>query len=138
MDLPAREPPEPAIARKPMEADNVLICGFRRKVVPLRQVACPCSHCGRRSTVHTLVVERGKITVFFVPLIPIATRYWILCNLCGLRLKAVGALKEQLKGLERSTRPFRVPQPAVPTPRRNPRERYSGPLAPELGSMLES
>jgi hypothetical protein len=87
----------------------MLIWGVRWKTVPLGQVAYHCSNCVR-STVHTALVERGKITVFFIPMIPIGTRYMIVCNLCGLRLKAVANLKEQLQELER-TGEVRTPTP---------------------------
>lgn len=77
------------------------IWGIRWKTVPLGQLAYNCSHCGR-STVHTAVVENGKFTLFFIPLIPIGKKYTIVCNSCGLRLKAVAKLQEQLKELERT------------------------------------
>jgi hypothetical protein len=79
----------------------MLIWGFRWKAFSFRQIAYSCSRCGR-STVHTAIVERGRLTIFFIPVIPIGSRYGIICNLCGLRLRAVGDLKEQLQGLERT------------------------------------
>jgi hypothetical protein len=79
----------------------MLIWGIRWKTVPLGQLAYNCSHCGR-ATIHSAFVAKGKVTIFFIPLIPIGVKYMMVCNLCGLRLKAIGDLKEQLKGLERT------------------------------------
>jgi len=79
----------------------MLIWGFRWKTLSLGQIAYICSQCSR-STVHTAIVERGRLTIFFIPLIPIGSRYRIVCNLCGLRLRAAGDLEEQLRGLERT------------------------------------
>jgi len=77
-----------------------IIWGRRWKTIPLGQLAYPCSHCG--GSTFTAVVEKGFITLFFVPLIPIGRRYMIGCNVCGLRLRAVAQLQEQLKELERT------------------------------------
>lgn len=79
----------------------MLIWGFRWKTFPICQIAYICSRCCR-STVHTAIVEKGRLTIFFIPVIPIGSRYGIFCNFCGLRLRAVADLKEQLQGLERT------------------------------------
>jgi len=79
----------------------MLIWGIRWKIVPLGQLKYNCSHCGE-PTFHTALAEKGKVTIFFIPLIPIGVKYMMVCNFCGMRLKAIGDLKEQLKGLERT------------------------------------
>jgi len=83
----------------------MLIWGFRWKTLSLGQIAYICSQCSR-STVHTAIVERGRLTILFIPLIPIGSGYRIVCNLCGLRLRAAGEPKGATSraGAHRATR----------------------------------
>jgi hypothetical protein len=53
---------------------------------------------------HTAIVRKGRFTLFFIPLFPIGKRYQIVCNLCGLRLKAVDNLRAQLEVWEKTGR----------------------------------
>lgn len=75
------------------------LIGTRWKGIPIGQFSYPCSKCGK-SVVHTAAVQKGKLTLFFVPLIPIGKKYLLVCNLCGLRLKPVGNLLAQIQQLE--------------------------------------
>jgi hypothetical protein len=76
-----------------------ILIGSRWKGAPLGQFSYPCTKCGK-SVVHTAGIQKGKLTVFFIPLIPIGKKYILVCNLCGLRRNPVGDLLAQIKGLE--------------------------------------
>ena len=86
----------------------MLIWGIRWFTTTLGQLLYPCSQCGKK-TVHSAVVQKGWFTLFFIPLIPIGKKYVIVCNLCGLRLKAVDNLRNQLETWEKTGR-FPDPQ----------------------------
>jgi uncharacterized Zn finger protein len=47
----------------------------------------PCDYCGNNAA-HRLVRRTRKITVFFIPLIPVGTKYLDSCTACG-RLRDV-------------------------------------------------
>ena len=81
----------------------MLIWGIRWFTTTLGQLLYPCSQCGKK-TVHTAIVRKGRFTLFFIPIFPIGKQYQILCNLCGLRLKAVDNLRAQLEVWEKTGR----------------------------------
>lgn len=83
-----------------VEDETMIIWGIRWFAKTLGQLLYGCSNCGKK-TVHSAVVQKGWFTLFFIPLIPIGKKYVIVCNLCGLRLKAVDNLKGQLEVWER-------------------------------------
>lgn len=96
-----------------------LLIGSRWKGTALGQFAYPCTKCAK-SVVHTAGVQTGKLTLFFVPLIPIGKKYLVICNLCGLKRKPTGNLLAQIQELERKGK-VNVPAgsqaaPAVPQP----------------------
>ena len=55
-----------------------LIFGLRTKVDVLGIVSHACAGCGRNGS-GQLVRERTRLSLFFVPLIPIRTRYAVYC-----------------------------------------------------------
>lgn len=57
----------------------LLIFGFRTKAYPLGWVAAVCHICGRAGTL-LLVRETTKLSLFFVPLIPVRTKYVLECQ----------------------------------------------------------
>jgi len=79
------------------------IWGSRRTTKPLGQIEYSCSKC-RKTAVHTANVVTGKFTFFFVPIFTLRKQYLIVCNLCGLRLKAVDNLLAQLQAWEKTGR----------------------------------
>jgi len=79
----------------------MLIFGTRWTAVMLGQLLYVCSHC-QKETMHSAIVRKGMFTLFFIPLIPIGRQYLITCNLCGLRLRAVGNLLAQLQQWEKT------------------------------------
>jgi hypothetical protein len=77
------------------------IWGIRRVTKPLGQMLYRCSHCGKQ-VMHSAFAQRSRFTLFFIPLIPLATSYGISCGLCGLRLRAVANLRQQLANWART------------------------------------
>jgi len=75
------------------------LIGVRAKAKAIAQVDRSCTKCAR-SAVQTAVETRRWLTLFFISLIPLGgpTRV-VRCNVCGLRLKAVGDLNTQLKAM---------------------------------------
>jgi hypothetical protein len=65
-----------------------LIFGFRTKAYPLGWVATVCPVCGRAGSL-LLVHEVTKLSLFFVPLIPVRTRHALECQnpVCRSRVK---------------------------------------------------
>ncbi len=57
----------------------LLIFGFRTKAYALGWVAAFCQVCGRTGNL-LLVREVTKMSLFFVPLIPVRTRYALECQ----------------------------------------------------------
>ena len=88
--------------------EAMLIWGIRWFTTTLGQLLYPCSQCGKK-TVHSALVRKGRFTLFFIPLFPIGKKYLIACNLCGLRLRAVDNLRNQLEIWEKTGR-FPDPQ----------------------------
>jgi hypothetical protein len=69
--------------------ENVfLIFGFRTKAYPLGWVAMVCQVCGHTGN-QFLVREVTKFSLFFIPLIPIRTKYVVECQnpMCRSRVK---------------------------------------------------
>jgi len=79
----------------------MLIWGIRWFTTTLGQLSYSCSHC-QKTTVYSAIIRRGKFTLFFIPIFPIGRQYLIVCNLCGLRLKAVDNLRAQLEAWEKT------------------------------------
>jgi hypothetical protein len=78
-----------------------IIWGIRRKLKGLGQMGYDCAQCGR-STSHTTYRERSWLTLFFLPVIPLSKKFGLSCNVCGRRLRAVGALEAQLRERDQS------------------------------------
>lgn len=74
----------------------MLIWGIRWTTVILGQLLYACSHC-QKQTMHSAIVRKGKFTLFFIPIFPVGRKYLIACDLCRLRLRAVGNLLAQLQ-----------------------------------------
>ena len=71
------------------------LIGVRTKAKPIAQVERPCTKCAK-NTVQTAIETQKWFTLFFIPIIPLGTTRFVKCNLCGLTLKAAGALDAQL------------------------------------------
>ena len=93
-----------------------VIFGRRWKETTLGQISYSCSHCAK-TTFHSAIVRKGRFTLFFIPVIPLSTRYIIKCNMCGLKLKPVGTLHQQIVTWHRTGKfPAAVQQGAAPPP----------------------
>jgi zinc ribbon protein len=92
------------------------IAGTRGSAKALGQFSGPCQKCAK-PTMHTAVRVTRYVTLFFVPLIPIGQTYLVVCNLCGLKLKAEGGLRERLIAWEKSGPSAAPPLPAGGDPR---------------------
>lgn len=56
-----------------------LIFGFRTKPVALGWVGAPCRTCGQTGS-QLLIREVTRLSVFFIPLIKVRTRYLLECH----------------------------------------------------------
>ena len=83
------------------------LIGVKTKSKAIAQVERPCTKCAR-STVQTAVEAKKWFTLFFIPLIPLGTTRYVKCNLCGLTLKAAGALDDQLAQLAQKALPVKA------------------------------
>lgn len=81
----------------------VFLWGLRSKGKFIGQLSYPCSKCATNGF-HEATVLMRRFTLFFVPILPMASTYLLTCNRCGLRLRAKGKLELQLKQWHRSGR----------------------------------
>ena len=74
-----------------------LIFGFGTKAYPLGWVAMVCRVCGHRGTL-LLVREVTKLSLFFIPLIPVRTRHLVECQnpMCRSRVTVSGGEARRL------------------------------------------
>ena len=63
-----------------------LIFGFGTKAQALGWVAAVCHVCGHSGSMM-LVRERTRLSIFFIPLIPIRTRHVLECPVCQSRIR---------------------------------------------------
>jgi hypothetical protein len=60
----------------------MLILGFRVSSVLLATLICVCDGCGQNAE-RRLVKRARTFTLFFVPLVPVSTKYLDSCAACG-------------------------------------------------------
>lgn len=60
----------------------MLIFGLSARDFLLATLSFVCEHCGNRGA-HHLVKRVRKFSLFFIPLIPVSTRYFDTCTVCG-------------------------------------------------------
>jgi hypothetical protein len=60
----------------------IILFGFRRKSSRLATVFVMCAHC-RTPAAHAVARVRRFFTLFFVPIIPLGTKYFTTCTMCG-------------------------------------------------------
>jgi hypothetical protein len=74
-----------------------LIFGFRTKVHPLGRVAMVCRVCGQAGSL-LLVREVTKLSLFFVPLVPVRIRHVVECQnpMCRSRVRVSGGEARRL------------------------------------------
>ncbi|WP_238008391.1 zinc-ribbon domain-containing protein [Dactylosporangium sp. AC04546] len=62
----------------------LLIFGWGWRVKHLRTLTLRCARCGTTAA-HPLYRRVLKVSLFFIPLIPLRTRYTIQCTACGVQ-----------------------------------------------------
>ena len=60
----------------------IILFGFRRRASRLATIFVMCAAC-RTPAAHALTRTRRYFTLFFVPLIPLGTKYFTTCTMCG-------------------------------------------------------
>lgn len=65
------------------------------KELGLSQKVYQCGHCGNASN-YRIVRRRNWFTIFWIPIIPLGTKYFITCPICnyGYKLKKAEALEQ--------------------------------------------
>jgi hypothetical protein len=60
----------------------IILFGFRRKSARLATIFVMCGHC-HTPAAHALTRSRRFFTLFFIPIIPLGTKYFTTCTMCG-------------------------------------------------------
>jgi hypothetical protein len=60
----------------------IILFGFRRKSTRLATIFVMCAHC-HTPAAHALARTRRYFTLFFIPVIPLGTKYFTTCTMCG-------------------------------------------------------
>jgi zinc-ribbon family len=60
----------------------IILFGFRRKAARLATIFVMCGAC-RTPAAHALTRTRRYFTLFFVPVIPLGSKYFTTCTMCG-------------------------------------------------------
>jgi hypothetical protein len=60
----------------------IILFGFRRKASRLATIFVMCGHC-HTPAAHALTRTRRYFTLFFIPIIPLGTKYFTTCTMCG-------------------------------------------------------
>lgn len=64
----------------------LIIFGVGEREVSLATLLFACETCGNRAA-HHLFKRVRRVSLFFIPLIPLGTRYYDLCTACGRTLE---------------------------------------------------
>jgi len=62
--------------------EMIILFGFRRKSLRLATIFVMCAHC-HTPAAHALTRTRRFFTLFFIPVIPLGTKYFTTCTMCG-------------------------------------------------------
>jgi len=60
----------------------IILFGFRRKSSRLATIFVMCARCSTPAA-HALTRSRRYFTLFFIPIIPLGTKYFTTCTMCG-------------------------------------------------------
>ena len=69
--------------------------GWRSKAKALGQLENPCQKCSR-STVHAAIESKKWFTLFFIPVIPLGSKFVLRCGVCGLTTAGTEEVKNRL------------------------------------------
>jgi len=108
---------ERVVTTRPEGARGMLIIfGFRRKVARLAVVFSMCGFC-HTPAAHPVTRIRRYFTLFFIPLIPVGTKYTTTCTLCG---RSALITKETADGLVASAQQATAATPPSPPTEQGP------------------
>jgi hypothetical protein len=60
----------------------IILFGFRRRASRLATIFVMCAYC-HTPAAHALTRTRRYFTLFFIPVIPLGTKYITTCTMCG-------------------------------------------------------
>jgi hypothetical protein len=60
----------------------IILFGFRRRATRLATIFVMCAYC-HTPAAHVLTRTRRYFTLFFIPVIPLGTKYITTCTMCG-------------------------------------------------------
>lgn len=75
----------------------MIIVGSRPRTRTDGVLTAQCGGCGN-TTAHRLFTRTSRLTVFFVPTIPLGTGHFTACSLCGRTLRITAAEHARLQG----------------------------------------
>ncbi|MBC9724390.1 zinc-ribbon domain-containing protein [Streptomyces sp. TRM68367] len=87
----------------------MIIFGTKGYLYQLAILTLLCGSCGNPAA-HTLRKRVTKFTLFFVPLIPLSTKYTTQCTFCGAEQKVTADQAEQLQAQAAGGHPQGHPQ----------------------------
>lgn len=93
----------------------MIIFGTRRTVAQLAMVLLTCANC-HRSAANAVLKLVTRFTLFFIPLVPVRTRYATQCTACGFQMTVDKVAAEQLTQLP--------PAGSGPPPQQFPPQQY--------------
>jgi predicted RNA-binding Zn-ribbon protein involved in translation (DUF1610 family) len=81
--VPVLESPELVCSVRPRRSENVfLIFGVSVSEAVVAAPVFVCGRCGNRAP-HRLAQQARKLSLFFIPLIPMGSKYYDTCTACG-------------------------------------------------------
>jgi zinc-ribbon family len=88
----------------------MIIYGWRKKVLDLTTATYLCGQCGNPAA-HALRRAVTKVTLFFIPLFPISSKYFTVCTFCGATNALTKAQAQQVLAMNQ-TQPAAAQAPA--------------------------
>lgn len=92
----------------------MIIWGFRRYIQQLAMLTMVCQGCHNPSA-HALRRALTKFTLFFIPLFPISSKYFLQCTFCGANSRMTKEQAEELRA-QAAQQEQQVPQVGMPQP----------------------
>jgi hypothetical protein len=109
----------------------ILIWGFRSKLFVICTAMMRCGRCGRTCAQSLRRVKR-YFTLFFIPLIPISTKHFVVCTGCAAATQITAEQAAEIEGHVFAGGP--VPGSMPPPPQEAPGYTYTPPV-PDAGAV---
>ena len=90
----------------------MIIYGWRTKVHDLAAATYVCGRC-TNPTAHALRRAVTKVTLFFIPLFPVRSKYFTVCTFCGATNALTKAQAQEVQA-QATAQAGPVPGPQVP------------------------